>query len=283
MINLRTIEASKITEVVKLLCIEANYDLPDDILSKIKENLKTEESKLGREILKNIIENAEIAKQRRLPICQDTGLAVVFVEIGQDVHVINGSLNDAINEGVRRGYNLGYLRKSVVDDPLNRKNTGDNTPAIIHYSVVSGDKLSITVAPKGAGSENMSTLKMLKPSDGVEGVKKFVLDTVEAAGPNACPPLIIGIGIGGDFELAPYLAKKALLRPVGHKNKNVRIAEMEVELLDKINRIGIGPQGLGGTTTALAVNIETYPTHIACLPVAVNIGCHVTRHASAVL
>lgn len=283
MSNLREIEASKISGIVELLCIEANYDLPDDILGKLKANLKTEKSQLGREILENIIKNAEIAKQNRLPICQDTGVAVVFAEIGQDVHIINGSINDAINEGVRRGYNLGYLRKSVVDDPINRKNTGDNTPAIIHYSIANGDKLSITVVPKGAGSENMSALKMLKPSDGIEGIKKFVLDTVETAGPNACPPFIVGIGIGGNFELAPYLAKKALLRLVGQKNEDARIAEIEEELLDKINKLGIGPQGLGGSTTALAVNIEKYPTHIASLPVAVNIGCHVTRHASVVL
>ncbi|MDI6605413.1 MAG: fumarate hydratase [Thermoanaerobacteraceae bacterium] len=280
---MKEINAKKISDVVELLSIEANYNLPEDILKKIKSSLKTEESPIGKEILENIIKNAEMAKDQGVPICQDTGLAVVFVEIGQDVHIVNGSIEDAINEGVRRGYYRGFLRKSVVGDPIMRKNTGDNTPAIIHYSIAEGDKLSITIAPKGAGSENMSTLKMLKPSDGIEGIKRFVIESVEAAGPNACPPLIVGVGIGGNFEYAPLLAKKALLRPVGRKNGDEETSKLEEELLDKINNLGIGPQGLGGTTTALSVNIEKYPTHIACLPVAVNIGCHVTRHANAIL
>ncbi|SNX53843.1 fumarate hydratase [Thermoanaerobacterium sp. RBIITD] len=280
---MRKIDAKLISDIVEKLCIDANYNLPEDIFDNLKEREKKEESKLGVSILKNIIENAEVAKKREIPICQDTGIAVVFVEIGQDVHIVNGSLKEAINEGVRNGYNKGFLRKSMVGDPIIRMNTNDNTPAIIHYNIVGGDKLSITVAPKGAGSENMSALKMLKPSDGIEGVKKFILDTVEAAGPNACPPLIVGVGIGGNFEYAPLLAKKALLRPIGVNNDDEDIKSLEIELLEKINKLGIGPQGLGGTTTALAVNIEKYPTHIACLPVAVNIGCHVTRHASATL
>jgi fumarate hydratase subunit alpha len=280
---LKEIEAKKITEIVKLLCIEANYELPQDIFESLKERIKEEISPLGREILKDIIANAEIARTQRMPICQDTGIVVVFVEIGQEVHIVNGSLEEAINEGVRLGYQEEYLRRSVVKSPILRINTGDNTPAIIHYHICEGNRFSITVMPKGAGSENMSALKMLKPSDGVEGIKNFVIETVEKAGPNACPPLIVGIGIGGDFELAPYLAKKALLRGVGKRNTDKVLAQLEEELLQEINMLGIGPQGLGGSTTALDVHIETYPTHIASLPVAVNLGCHVTRHATFVL
>jgi fumarate hydratase subunit alpha len=281
--RLREIHCDQIEDAVFRLCIEANYDLPKDLLEQLQQYRITEESNLGKQILDNIIENASIAEKQRMPICQDTGMAVLFVEIGQDVQVVGGYLEGAIEEGVRKGYKEGYLRKSIVEDPLHRKNTNDNTPAIIHYKIVKGDKLSITAAPKGGGSENMSALKMLKPSDGAEGVKQFVMDTVEAAGPNACPPFVIGVGIGGDFELAPYLAKKALLRPVKESSSRPHIAQMEKELLEMLNQTGIGPQGLGGTTTAVAVNIETYPTHIATLPVAVNIGCHVTRHKTAVL
>ncbi|WP_415853194.1 fumarate hydratase [Thermoanaerobacter kivui] len=280
---MKEIEAKKITEIVKLLCIEANYDLPKDIFDALKERIKEEKSPLGREILKNIIKNAEIAKGKRVPICQDTGIAVVFVEIGQDIRIVNGNLKEAINEGVRLGYEEGYLRKSVIKSPIVRQNTKDNTPAIIHYNICEGDKLSITVMPKGAGSENMSALKMLKPSDGIEGIKNFVIETVQNAGPNACPPLIVGVGIGGDFEFAPYLAKIALLRSVGERNTDEMLAQLEEELLQEINMLGIGPQGLGGSTTAIDVHIETYPTHIASLPVAVNLGCHVTRHATFVL
>jgi fumarate hydratase subunit alpha len=280
---LKEIQAKKITEIVKLLCIEANYELPQDIFKNLKERIKEEISPLGREILKDIIANAEVAKTQRMPICQDTGIVIVFVEMGQEVHIVNGSLEQAINEGVRLGYEEGYLRKSVVKSPILRINTGDNTPAIIHYHICKGDKFSITVMPKGAGSENMSALKMLKPSEGVEGIKSFVIETVEKAGPNACPPLIVGIGIGGDFEYAPYLAKKALLRDIGQRNPDKMLAKLEEELLREINMLGIGPQGLGGKNTALDVHIETYPTHIASLPVAVNLGCHVTRHATFIL
>jgi hydro-lyases, Fe-S type, tartrate/fumarate subfamily, alpha region len=249
----------------------------------LKEKAYEEVSETGIEILNSIIENAKIAKVKEMPICQDTGVAVIFVEIGQDVHVVGGSLDDAINNGVKDGYLNGYLRKSIVNDPFVRINTNDNTPPIVHYDIVGGDKLKITVAPKGAGSENMSALKMMKPSDGIEGVKKFIIDTVEASGPNACPPLIVGVGIGGNFEYAPLLAKKALLRPINQRNNDDDIRALEEELLLKINSLGIGPQGLGGSITALAVNIEKYPTHIAMLPVAVNISCHVTRHATAIL
>lgn len=280
---MKEIEAKKITEIVKLLCVEANYELPQDIFESLKEKIKEETSPLGREILKDLVLNAEIAKTQRIPICQDTGIVVVFVEIGQEIHIVNGNLEKAINEGIRMGYEEGYLRKSVVKSPILRINTNDNTPAIIHYHIQEGDKFSITVMPKGAGSENMSALKMLKPADGIEEIKKFVIETVEKAGPNACPPLIVGIGIGGDFEFAPYLAKKALLRKVGERNMDKMIAQLERELIQEINTLGVGPQGLGGRITALDVHIETYPTHIASLPVAVNLGCNVTRHATFVL
>ncbi|SHE88367.1 fumarate hydratase subunit alpha [Caldanaerobius fijiensis DSM 17918] len=279
---LKEIKAADITAAVRDLCISSNCNLNKDVLDKINEALDTEEISHAKEILQMIIENQEIARQSQLPICQDTGIAVVFVELGQDVHIIGGNLKDAINEGVRIGYKEGYLRKSVVADPLmDRVNTGDNTPAIIHVEVVEGDKIRIVVCPKGAGSENMSSLAMLKPADGVEGVKRFVLDTVKKAGANPCPPIIVGVGIGGNFEYAPYLAKKALTRPIDIRHPVY--GWLEEQLLREINKLGIGPQGLGGSTTALAVNIEVYPTHIAQLPVAVNISCHVTRHREVVL
>lgn len=279
---LKEIKAADITAAVRDLCISSNCNLNKDVLDKINEALGAEEISHAKEILQMMIENQEIARQNRLPICQDTGIAVVFVELGQDVHIIGGNLKDAINEGVRIGYKEGYLRKSVVADPLmDRVNTGDNTPAIIHVEVVEGDKIRIVVCPKGAGSENMSSLAMLKPADGVEGVKRFVLDTVKKAGANPCPPIIVGVGIGGNFEYAPYLAKKALTRPIDVRHPVY--GWLEEQLLREINKLEIGPQGLGGSTTALAVNIEVYPTHIAQLPVAVNISCHVTRHGEVVL
>ncbi|MDP4143673.1 MAG: fumarate hydratase [Bacillota bacterium] len=279
---MRNIDAKDITNVVKRLCIEANYYLPEDIKKKLKAALESEESEIGKDILSKIIENFNIAFNEDMPICQDTGMACIFVEIGQDVH-INGSIDKAINEGVRQGYEAGYLRKSVVGDPIKRINTKDNTPAVIYYDIVDGDKMKITVAPKGFGSENMSKLKMLKPADGIDGVKEFVLQAVKEAGPNPCPPIVVGVGIGGTFDKAALLAKKALLRSTDIRNPDAYYAELEDELLDSINKLNIGPQGFGGKTTALAVNIETFPTHIAGLPVAVNINCHVTRHVSEVI
>ena len=279
---MREIAASLVTETVKRLCIEANCFLTDDIKNCIRASHQSEDFAAAREILERIIENFEIADSRGLPVCQDTGVACVFVRIGQELH-IEGNLTEAINEGVRQGYAEGYLRKSVVRDPLDRVNTGDNTPAMIYYDVVSGDRLEITVAPKGFGSENMSRIAMLRPSDGVEGVIDFVCKTVEEAGPNPCPPIVVGVGIGGTFDKAAYLAKRALLRPVDERNPAPYYAELEAKLLEKINALGIGPQGFGGKTTALAVNIEQFPTHIAGLPVAVNINCHVTRHKTEVL
>lgn len=274
---MREIDSSLISEVVARLCIDANYHLPPDMKKQIISSSKEESWETASIILDQIIENFNIADENLQPICQDTGLACVFLSIGQDVH-IKGNLEDAVNEGVRKGYSKGYLRKSVVSDPLNRVNTGDNTPAMIYYDICPGDKLRITVAPKGFGSENMSQIKMLKPSDGIEGVKDFVIKVVEDAGPNPCPPIVVGVGIGGTFDKAAYLAKKALMRPVDQRNSEDFYAELEEELLEKINALGIGPQGFGGKTTALAVNIEKFPTHIAGLPVAVNINCHVTRH-----
>ncbi|SPZ49394.1 L(+)-tartrate dehydratase subunit alpha [Sarcina ventriculi] len=276
---MKEINVSKITEVVKNMCIDANYYLTHDVKEKIESAYKQENWPMAKEILEKILTNIDIAKKEEMPICQDTGMACVFVEIGQDVHIIGGNLKDAINEGIRQGYNEGFLRKSVVMDPLDRINTMDNTPAIIYYDIVEGDKLKIKVAPKGFGSENMSQLKMLKPADGLEGVKDFVLKVVKEAGPNPCPPIVVGVGIGGTFDKAANLAKKALVRPLNEKNNNEFYANLEKELLKEVNELGIGPQGFGGKTTALAVNIETYPTHIAGLPVAVNINCHVTRHA----
>jgi fumarate hydratase subunit alpha len=280
---MRTIDKELIVETVEKLCIDANYYLNDDILNALNEGLKQEESSIGKETLSRIIENAHIAGKEKIPICQDTGMAVVFVDIGQEVYISGGSLTEAINEGVRRGYQKGYLRKSVVQDPIYRTNTGDNTPAVIHYNIVEGDKVKIVFAPKGFGSENMSALKMLKPSDGIEGVKKFVIDTVDKAGPNPCPPIIVGVGIGGTMEKAALMAKKALLRPANKGNGMEYVNKLERELLNSINCLGIGPAGLGGRVTALAVNIEVFPTHIAGLPVAVNINCHATRHAEAEL
>ena len=274
---MREIDSSLISEVVARLCIDANYHLPPDMKKQIISSSKEESWETASIILDQIIENFNIADENLQPICQDTGLACVFLSIGQDVH-IKGNLEEAVNEGVRKGYSQGYLRKSVVSDPLNRVNTGDNTPAMIHYDICPGDKIKITVAPKGFGSENMSQIKMLKPSDGIEGVKDFVIKVVEDAGPNPCPPIVVGVGIGGTFDKAAYLAKKALMRPVDQRNSEAFYAELEEELLEKINALGIGPQGFGGKTTALAVNIEKFPTHIAGLPVAVNINCHVTRH-----
>ena len=279
---MREISAARITEVVRRLCIEANCHLPQDVKTRIEACRDSESWALGKEILECIVENYQIADKNDAPICQDTGVACVFLDIGQDVHIV-GNLEEAIHEGVRQGYSEGYLRKSVVGDPLERVNTRDNTPAFIYYNIVPGDKLEITVAPKGFGSENMSAIKMLRPSDGVQGVKDFVLQTVENAGPNPCPPIVVGVGIGGTFDKAALLAKKALMRPVDTSNPKPLYANLEKELLEAINALGIGPQGFGGATTALAVNIETFPTHIAGLPVAVNINCHVTRHKTEVL
>ena len=274
---MREIKASAITEVVARLCVEANCHLPADMKRRIEECHKDEKWAQAKEILERIIENYHIADDQNAPICQDTGVACVFLKIGQECHV-DGSIEEAVNEGVRRGYTEGYLRKSVVRDPLDRVNTGDNTPAFIYYDLVPGDVFEITVAPKGFGSENMSQLKMLKPSDGLQGVKDFVLKVVEEAGPNPCPPIVVGVGVGGTFDKAALLAKKALMRSTDVRNPKPFYAALEAELLDEINALGIGPQGFGGKTTALAVNIEEAPTHIAGLPVAVNINCHVTRH-----
>lgn len=280
---MREISVNLIKNKIRDLCIEANYFLGDDIKDSLIHFKNNEKSEIGKDILGNIIENAKIAKEEQLPICQDTGVACVFLEIGQDVHLIDGNLEEAINSGVREGYEKGYLRKSVVKDPISRVNTNDNTPAMIYYDIVPGDKVKITVAPKGFGSENMSKLAMLKPSDGLEGVKDFILKVVEEAGPNPCPPMVVGVGIGGTFDKAAYLAKKALLRPVNEENKNEFYANLEKELLEKINDLGIGPQGFGGLTTAIGINIEVYPTHIAGLPVAVNINCHATRHKDCII
>ena len=280
---MKTIEVSRITETIKEMCIEANHFLSDDMKEALCHAQETEESALGRQILGQLQENLAIAGEDMIPICQDTGMAVIFMEIGQDVHFTGGSLEHAINEGVRRGYVDGFLRKSVVADPLIRENTKDNTPAVIHYEMVPGENVTITLAPKGFGSENMSRVFMLKPADGIEGVKEAILTAVKDAGPNACPPMVVGVGIGGTFEKCALLAKKALTRPVNEHSSIPYVKEMEEELLKKINNSGIGPGGLGGRTTAFAVNINTYPTHIAGLPVAVNICCHVNRHAVRVL
>lgn len=277
---MRTVEAGQITAEVARLAVEANYYLTEDIYGALAEGQKTEQSPLGREILDQLVENACIAREQGMPICQDTGMAVVFMEIGQDVLVTGGDLTAAVNAGVAKGYSEGYLRKSVVDDPVFvRKNTGDNTPAILHTSIVPGDKIKILLAPKGFGSENMSALRMFSPSAGVAGIRKFAVDTVSAAGPNPCPPIVVGMGIGGTMEKAAYLAKKALTRPISVRNANPAYAKLEAEILELVNKTGVGPQGLGGTITALAVNIEYYPTHIAGMPVAININCHATRHA----
>lgn len=280
---MRTIDVTQITDTIKELCIEANHFLSEDMKEALKNAKENEEAALGRQILEQLQENLCIASEDMIPICQDTGMAVIFMEIGQDVHFTGGKLEDAINEGVRRGYVEGFLRKSVVADPLIRENTKDNTPAIIHYEMTEGEQVKITVAPKGFGSENMSRVFMLKPADGIEGVKEAILTAVKDAGPNACPPMVVGVGIGGTFEKCALLAKKALTRPVNEHSSIPYVKEMEEELLQKINNSGIGPGGLGGRTTAFAVNINTYPTHIAGLPVAVNICCHVNRHAIRIL
>ncbi|EGT4599825.1 fumarate hydratase [Clostridioides difficile] len=279
---MRKIKSEQIVEQVKKICIEASLYLGEDVLSCIKEKAKSEKSEVGKNILNILVENAEIAKEKNIPICQDTGMAVFFVEIGQEVLIEGDTLTDAINEGVRQGYEEGYLRKSVVS-PINRINTKDNTPAVIHYDMVKGDKIKIEFAAKGFGSENMSKMKMLKPSDGLEGIKKFIIDTVSEAGPNPCPPMVIGVGIGGTVDKCAQIAKKALFRELGEFNKDENIAKLESELLTAINKLGIGPQGLGGTTTALGLNIETFPTHIAGLPVVVNINCHASRHKKVVI
>lgn len=276
---MKTLDVSEVTRAIKEMCIEANHFLTKDMEEVIRRAASTEESALGRQIIEQLLQNMTIAGEDMIPICQDTGMAVIFVEIGQDVHFEGGLLEEAIHEGVRQGYEEGFLRKSVVKDPIIRDNTNDNTPAVIHYSMTAGENVRITVAPKGFGSENMSRIFMLKPADGIEGVKTAVLTAVKDAGPNACPPMVVGVGIGGTFEKCALLAKQALLRPVSEHSDIPYVRELERELLETINLSGIGPGGLGGTTTALAVNINTYPTHIAGLPVAVNICCHVNRHA----
>ena len=275
---MRNIHISEITRNIKEMCIEANHFLSEDMSAAMKNAVQTEESPLGKQILNQLQENLQIAGEDMIPICQDTGMAVVFLEIGQDVHLEGGSVEDAVNEGVRQGYVEGYLRKSVVKDPIIRENTKDNTPAVIHYSIAPGEKVRIKVAPKGFGSENMSRVFMLKPADGIEGVKNAVLTAVKDAGPNACPPLVVGVGVGGTFEKCALMAKEALTREVGTHSEIEWVKDLEEEILQKINNLGIGPGGLGGTTTALAVNVNTYPTHIAGLPVAINICCHVNRH-----
>ena len=280
---MREINVSQITEVVAKLCIEANQHLPEDVKCAIKTCRACEDWEIAQGVLDQIIENYEIADRECVPICQDTGMACVFLEIGQDVHLVGGNLTDAINEGVRKGYAEGYLRKSVVADPVRRGNTGDNTPAMIYTDIVPGEEVKITVGPKGFGSENMSSIRMFKPSAGLQGIKDFILETIEAAGPNPCPPMVVGVGIGGTFDKAALLAKKALMRPLDSKNPDPFYADLEVEMLEKINELGIGPQGFGGKTTAIGLNIETLPTHIAGMPCAININCHVTRHKSEVI
>lgn len=280
---MREVNVSIITDNIKEMCIEANHFLTDDMKNVFENAVKNEESALGKQVLGQLEENLKVAGEDMIPICQDTGMAVVFINVGQDVHLTGGDITDAINEGVRRGYVEGYLRKSVVKDPIYRENTKDNTPAVIHFNIVPGDKVDITVAPKGFGSENMSRVFMLKPADGIEGVKEAILTAVKDAGPNACPPMVVGVGIGGTFEKCAYLAKKALTRDLNEELPVEYVRDLEKEMLEKINKLGIGPGGLGGTQTALAINIETYPTHIAGLPVAVNICCHVNRHSHRVI
>lgn len=280
---MRTVSCHEIGEAVARLCQEANYFLGDDVVAALERAYDEEISPAGKNVLAQLLENARIARRERIPVCQDTGITVVFVEMGQDVLVVDGSLVQAINDGVRRGYAEGYLRKSVVGDPLGRQNTMDNTPAVVHFKSVPGDRVRITVMPKGAGSENTSAVRMLKPADGLEGVKRFVVDTVDAAGPNACPPLVVGVGIGGTMEVAALLAKEALLRSLGSRHSDPALAHLEEELLLAINALGIGPMGFGGRITALGVHVNTYATHIASLPVAVNLSCHAVRHKTAVL
>lgn len=280
---MREIPAEKITAAIEELCIETNCVLNQDIKTALAQGAAAEESPAGRDVLDKLIQNAALAAEKQIPICQDTGMAIVFIDIGQEVQVVGGGIEEAIHEGVRRGYRKGYLRNSVVSDPLERKNTGDNTPAIIHYQIVEGDRIKILLGPKGFGSENMSRLYMLKPSDGVEGVKAAVVETVSTAGANPCPPIVVGVGLGGSMDMAARLAKRALLRPIDQRHPKQYYADLEKELLSQINKLGIGPAGLGGRITALAVNIETYPTHIAGLPLAININCHATRHGEATI
>lgn len=280
---MREIQAAVITDTIERLCIEANQVLPEDIRNSIQACRANEDGEIACGILDKIIENYQIAENEQVPICQDTGMACVFLEIGQDVHITGGNLTEAVDEGVRRGYTKGYLRKSVVKDPVRRGNTGDNTPAMLYTEIVPGENIRITVGPKGFGSENMSAIRMFKPSAGIEGIKDFILETVETAGPNPCPPMVVGVGIGGTFDKAALLAKKALMRPVDSENEDPYYADLEKEMLEKINQLGIGPQGFGGKTTAIGLNIETMPTHIAGMPCAINISCHVTRHKTEVI
>ena len=280
---MREINVQQIIDTVEKLCIDANNHLPSDVKCAIKNCRACEDGKIAQGVLDNIIENFEIADAENVPICQDTGMACVFLEIGQDLHIVGGDLTEAINEGVRRGYANGYLRKSVVGDPVRRGNTGDNTPAMIYTEIVPGENLKITLGPKGFGSENMSAIRMFKPSAGLQGIKDFIIETVEAAGPNPCPPIVVGVGIGGTFDKAALLAKKAIMRPIDTHHPDPYYAELEDEMLEKINALGIGPQGFGGKTTAIGLNIETLPTHIAGMPCAININCHVTRHKTEVL
>jgi len=280
---MREIRCEQIIEVIERLCIKANEYLPRDVKEAIITCRNCEDGEIAKEMLNQIIENYEIAEEENVPICQDTGMACVFLEIGQDIHIAGGNLNEAVNEGVRWGYDRGYLRKSVVTDPIRRGNTGDNTPAMIYTEIVAGNQLKITVGPKGFGSENMSQLRMFKPSAGLQGIKDFILEVVETAGPNPCPPMVVGVGIGGTFDKAALLAKKALMRPLDSSHQDPYYAELEIEMLERINQLGIGPQGFGGKTTAIGLNIETMPTHIAGMPCAVNIGCHVTRHQTEVI
>ena len=280
---MKEIEYHAIVDEVSRICQEANYDLGEDVVNAFKASVKTEQSESGRGILNQLIENADIATSNRVPMCQDTGVSVFMVKLGQDCHITGGSLKGAINEGVRSGYEEGYLRYSIVDDPITRRNTGDNTPAVIHIDVVEGDSLEISMSAKGGGAENMSAMKMMTPSDGLDGIKAYILDVVREAGPNACPPLVVGIGIGGNFEIAPFLAKQSLFRPVGERHTDESVADLEAELHDSVNQLGIGPQGMGGSTTALDIKIETAPCHIAALPVAVNLNCHASRHKHFVM
>ena len=280
---MREIKASTITDVIERLCMEANQVLPQDIKDAISTCRSQEDGDIACGILDNIIENYQIAENEQVPICQDTGMACVFLEIGQDVHITDGDLTEAVNEGARRGYTKGYLRKSVVKDPVRRGNTGDNTPAMLYTEIVPGEQIKVTVGPKGFGSENMSAIRMFKPSAGIQGIKDFIIETVETAGPNPCPPMVVGVGIGGTFDKAALLAKKALMRPVDTSNPDPYYADLEKEMLQKINELGIGPQGFGGRTTAIGLNIETMPTHIAGMPCAINISCHVTRHKTEVI
>lgn len=280
---MREINVSQITDVVEKLCIEANQYLPKDVRVAIKNCRACEDWDIAKGVLDNIITNFEIANDENVPICQDTGMACVFLEIGQDVHIVGGNLTEAVDEGVRRGYDKGYLRKSVVADPVRRGNTGDNTPAMLYTEIVPGENIKITVGPKGFGSENMSAIRMFKPSAGLQGIKDFIIETVETAGPNPCPPMMIGVGIGGTFDKAAYLAKKALMRPINTSHPDPFYADLEKEMLEKVNKLGIGPQGFGGKSTAIGLNIETLPTHIAGMPCAININCHVTRHQSEVI